>query len=100
MFVKICCISSLKEAQMATDAGASAIGLVGKMPSGPGVIDDDLIAEIASDVEGVETFLLTSETDPNRILDHHHESKDIDNTTWSTVLILGHIHFFVKRFLT
>ena len=44
--VKICCISSLAEAELAIRYGASAIGLVSAMPSGPGVIDEDLIAEI------------------------------------------------------
>jgi hypothetical protein len=45
--VKICCISSIEEANMAIHYGASAIGLVGRMPSGPGVIDDELIDKIA-----------------------------------------------------
>ena len=38
--VKICCISSIKEAQLAIRYGASAIGLVGPMPSGPGIISN------------------------------------------------------------
>ena len=46
--VKICCISSLQEAQLAIAYGASALGLVGHMPSGPGIISDELIAQIAS----------------------------------------------------
>ena len=41
--VKICCISSKNEAFLAIKHGASALGLVGNMPSGPGVINDDLI---------------------------------------------------------
>jgi len=32
--VKICCISSIEEARLAIDYGASALGLVGHMPSG------------------------------------------------------------------
>ncbi len=69
---KICCIASIQEAQMAIDAGASALGLVGHMPSGPGVISDQLIAEIAKNVPPpIATFLLTSETDPQRIIDHY-----------------------------
>ena len=56
--IKICCISSLSEADAAMRAGASAIGLVGPMPSGPGIIDDELIATIVSHVDSrVETFL-------------------------------------------
>ncbi|MEJ7671435.1 MAG: hypothetical protein WKF59_01620 [Chitinophagaceae bacterium] len=45
--VKICCINSIAEAKMATSYGASAIGLVGRMPSGPGPIEDELIKSIA-----------------------------------------------------
>ena len=50
LFVKICCIASVEEARLAVLAGASALGLVSAMPSGPGVITDDLIAEIAATV--------------------------------------------------
>ena len=39
--VKICCIMS-KETQSAYKYGASSIGLVSKMPSGPGIISDKL----------------------------------------------------------
>lgn len=69
--VKICCISSLEEARMAIDAGASALGLVGQMPSGPGVISDELIFSISGSVPPpVGTFLLTSETRANDIINH------------------------------
>ena len=44
--IKICCIQSEAEAQLAIAHGADALGLVGTMPSGPGPIDDDLIAAI------------------------------------------------------
>lgn len=70
--VKICCISSTEEAKTAIEFGASALGLVGKMPSGPGVIDDNLIARIARSVPpAVSTFLLTSETNPKEIIAHY-----------------------------
>jgi phosphoribosylanthranilate isomerase len=70
--VKICCISSTDEAKLAIQYGASAIGLVGKMPSGPGIIDDELIHQIAkSTPPPIATFLLTSETDSNAIIAHH-----------------------------
>ncbi len=63
--VKICCISSLDEAKLAIEAGADALGLVSEMPSGPGVIDDLLIASISAAVPpSIDTFLLTSKTDP------------------------------------
>jgi phosphoribosylanthranilate isomerase len=59
--IKICCIGSVEEAAMAVDAGASALGLVSHMPSGPGVIGDELIAEIATTVPpAIGTFLLSS----------------------------------------
>jgi phosphoribosylanthranilate isomerase len=67
--VKICCISSAEEASLAVRYGASALGLVSAMPSGPGVIPDNLIAEIAATVPpGVGTFLLTSAQDAETII--------------------------------
>jgi phosphoribosylanthranilate isomerase len=58
---------------MAIRYGASALGLVGKMPSGPGVIEDSMIKTIAARVPPpVATFLLTSETKAENILDHHY----------------------------
>jgi phosphoribosylanthranilate isomerase len=70
--VKICCISSVSEAQMAVAHGASALGLVGNMPSGPGIISDELIAQIAKSVPPpISTFLLTSETQAEAIIAHH-----------------------------
>ncbi|MEO8336565.1 MAG: phosphoribosylanthranilate isomerase [bacterium] len=59
--VKICCIASIEEAELALEAGADALGLVSAMPSGPGVIPDDDIATIASWVGArAATVLLTS----------------------------------------
>ncbi len=70
--VKICCISSKEEAMVAVAHGASAIGLVGEMPSGPGIISDTLIKEIAQIVPpAISTFLLTSNTDSTEIIKHH-----------------------------
>jgi phosphoribosylanthranilate isomerase len=70
--VKICCISSVHEALTAIKHGASALGLVGKMPSGPGVIGDEMIYEIAKVVPPpISTFLLTSETKATDIIEHH-----------------------------
>ncbi len=58
--VKICCISSVEEAALAIKYGASALGLVSEMPSGPGVIALEQIAEIAERVPPpIGTFLLT-----------------------------------------
>lgn len=67
--VKVCCIASAEEALMAIDAGASALGLVSEMPSGPGVIPEERIAEIAALAPpGVATFLLTCRTNPAEIV--------------------------------
>jgi phosphoribosylanthranilate isomerase len=58
--------------------GANAIGLVSAMPSGPGIIEDRLIEEIAAAVAGsVETFLLTSKCAPEAIAAQH----DVVKTT-------------------
>jgi phosphoribosylanthranilate isomerase len=74
--VKICCISSIDEAQMAIEYGASAIGLVGKMPSGPGPIPDELINLISRTVPPpVATFMLTSETSVAGIIEHHNRTE-------------------------
>lgn len=70
--IKICCISSIEEAKLAINAGASALGLVGHMPSGPGIISNQLIAEIAASVpKHIDTFLLTSETSAEKIIQHY-----------------------------
>jgi phosphoribosylanthranilate isomerase len=61
--IKICCISSVDEMRMAVAHGANALGFVSRMPSGPGPIDESLIASIVPQVPaGISTFLLTSET--------------------------------------
>jgi phosphoribosylanthranilate isomerase len=69
--IKICCIQSEGEARLAIAHGADALGLVGTMPSGPGPIDDGLIATIAARVPPpAATFLLTSETEAEAIIAH------------------------------
>src|SRR6266545_3082369 len=68
--VKICCIRSVEEAWTAIRHGASALGLVSKMPSGPGAIPDEDIAAIAAAVPPpVATFLLTSRQDAASIIE-------------------------------
>ncbi|HVF91479.1 MAG TPA: phosphoribosylanthranilate isomerase [Blastocatellia bacterium] len=70
--VKVCCISSAEEARAAIRRGASALGLVSEMPSGPGVISEELIAEIAAATPpAVSTFLLTSRQDARAIVEQH-----------------------------
>ena len=77
--IKICCISSLAEAKMAISYGADALGLVGKMPSGPGPIPDWLIAEIVRTIHPpIASFLLTSEQSSEEIIYH---VKRVDTNT-------------------
>ena len=67
--VKICCIANIEEARLAVSFGASAIGLVSAMPTGPGPISEDLITIIAATIPpGVATFLLTSKQDAPGII--------------------------------
>lgn len=69
--VKICCISSVQEAKLAIQYGADALGLVAEMPSGPGTIRDELITEIIQTIPPpIASFLLTSRTDSQAIIQH------------------------------
>jgi phosphoribosylanthranilate isomerase len=69
--VKICCISSPDEARLAIRLGADALGLVGKMPSGPGVVADELAAEVVrATPPPIATFMLTSEINTADIIAH------------------------------
>lgn len=74
--VKICCIATFEEADLAISYGASAIGLVSAMPSGPGPIPETLIRAIAAAVPpGVTTFLLTCEQTAARIAVQHNVAR-------------------------
>jgi len=84
--IKICCIASVEEARMAIEAGADALGLVGPMPSGAGMIPDATISEVARTVPPpISTFLLTSERTAADIAAH------IRRTNPTTVQIVSHI---------
>jgi phosphoribosylanthranilate isomerase len=84
--IKVCCIASPEEANTAIRAGADALGLVARMPSGPGPIPDATIAELTALVPPpVATFLLTSETMAEAISAH------VRGTSPSTVQVVSHI---------
>ena len=84
--IKVCCISSLDEAKAAIEFGASAIGLVSEMPSGPGVINEELIRDISRNTPPpIGTFLLTSRTNPKDIIQQH------NNTLTNTLQIVDYI---------
>jgi phosphoribosylanthranilate isomerase len=74
--IKICCISSVEEAKLAINYGASALGLVSAMPSGPGPISEELIAEIVKHIpHGIASFLLTSRQDAESIIAQQRKTK-------------------------
>ena len=84
--IKVCCIADAAEAQSAIEAGADALGLVAEMPSGPGPISDEAIRSIIATVPPpISTFLLTSRTSADAIVDH------IGCTRPTTVQIVSHI---------
>ena len=72
---------------MAMSYGASAIGLVGRMPSGPGPIEDELIKSIAITIPPpIATFLLTCETSVEQIINHH------QRTFTNTIQLVDELH--------
>lgn len=74
--VKVCCISSVEEAQIAIRHGASALGLVSAMPSGPGVIEEELIAQIAATIPpGLGSFLLSSAQQATLLIEQQHRCR-------------------------
>jgi phosphoribosylanthranilate isomerase len=74
--VKVCCIQDVEEARLAVRLGASALGLVSAMPSGPGVIAEEAIAAIARMVPPpVASFLLTSRQDAAVIVEQQRRTR-------------------------
>lgn len=68
--LKICCIKSGIEADLALQAGADFLGFVSEMPNGPGVLTHDEIASlIASLPPRAKSVLLTSKTTSREILE-------------------------------
>ncbi|PZR23860.1 MAG: N-(5'-phosphoribosyl)anthranilate isomerase [Citrobacter freundii] len=84
--IKICCIASPEEAALAVACGADALGLVARMPSGPGPIADERIAAITPGIPpGIRSFLLTSEQSSAEIIRH------IQRTGANTVQIVDEL---------
>ena len=96
--IKICCIANVEESRKAIAWGASAIGLVGKMPSGPGVIADAMIQSIArSTPPAIGTFLLTSETTADDIVNHHRIAQT--NTIQMVDTLVEGTYEFLRKYL-
>jgi len=69
--LKVCCIKSALEAELAHAAGATCLGLVGAMPSGPGILTDDQIrAIIRAAPTRASCVLLSSESTPGALISH------------------------------
>ena len=74
--LKVCCIQDVEEARLAVRLGAAALGLVSAMPSGPGVIAEEMIAEVAGIVPPpVASFLLTSRQDVAGIVEQQRRTR-------------------------
>ena len=74
--LKVCCIQDVEEARLAVRLGASALGLVSAMPSGPGVIAEETIAAVARMVPPpVASFLLTSRQDAAGIVEQQRRTR-------------------------
>lgn len=92
--LKICCIASPDEARVAWTAGADVLGLVSAMPSGPGAIGEEEIAEVVAGVPpGVGTMLLTSRTDGPSIVRQLHRTRAgivqlVDAVSFATYKVL------------
>lgn len=84
--IKICCIASPEEAALAVACGADALGLVARMPSGPGPIADEQIAAITPGIPAtIKSFLLTCEQSSAEIIRH------IQRTGANTVQIVDEL---------
>ena len=70
MLIKICCIKTEEELATVIDEGVECVGLVSAMPSGIGIISDEQIKKLSAFApKFVNTFLLTSRTNPTDIID-------------------------------
>ena len=86
--IKICCMASQEEVELAIGAGADALGLIGKsaQPSSKRAIDDRSLAELAAAVPPpVATFMLTSERTAEGIAQH------VQSAGACTVQICSHL---------
>jgi phosphoribosylanthranilate isomerase len=68
--VKVCCITNEEDLQQAVGLGADALGFVGPMPSGTGIVDLATARRLIAAVPPpVASFLLTSATHPDSLVD-------------------------------
>lgn len=68
--LKVCCIADQQEAATAIRLGACAIGLIAVLPNGRRVLDEVTLPALAAAIPPpVSRFLLTSNTEPGRIVE-------------------------------
>jgi phosphoribosylanthranilate isomerase len=81
--IKVCCISSF--VKPACDGlRRLGSGFVSEMPSGPGVIPEELIGEIISRVPPpIATFLLTAATTADVIIGQQQRTRPIRYKLWT-----------------
>ena len=92
--LKVCCMKSIEEIHLAHRYGATAVGLVGPMPSGPGMISDQEARTFARAApEGIATFLLSSRTSAAEIKEH------IDFCQPTTIQLVWHVDPSVHEIL-
>jgi phosphoribosylanthranilate isomerase len=85
-FLKICCMANVAEAHAAIAAGASAIGVVGPMPSGAGIITLEAAREICRAMKGrAHCFLLSSAREAEDLI------AEIDFTGADVLQIVDHV---------
>ena len=93
--IKICCMSSMEEVQIAINAGADAVGFVCATPTSIRTIDKQKVAQITRVVPPpIDTFVLTSETEALKI------AENVKLTGASTVQILSHISLEDSKLLS
>lgn len=92
--IKICCMASLEEAQLAIRAGADAVGFVCATPTSPRTIDKQKAALITALIPPpIATFVLTSALNASSI------AEDVQLTGASAVQVLSHLSLTESKLL-
>ncbi|MEM9063413.1 MAG: phosphoribosylanthranilate isomerase [Pseudomonadota bacterium] len=84
--VKICCMASPEEAEMAAKAGADLVGLVGPMPSGAGIVTPDMCRRISDATPAWTTPVLLTSSETSEAIVH-----DVTAANVRAVQIVRHV---------
>jgi len=89
--VKVSCIASPEEAQIAVSYGVAALGMVDETPTGEGRVPLETIVEITRSVpDTVGTFVLTSATDADQLADLYARSGVDTLQLWDPLATAGY----------